>query len=114
MASYVMESTKVTDRHSRLGISSFVLAILLGILAFSSVVAAGVLVSSGMGADDVAMQLVGLAIIGGLLANVVGLGLGVAGLIQRSRKKLFAILGAIGNGLVILIVLSLMVAGSSA
>ncbi len=64
------------------------------------------------GMDDVPAGLIGLALFGGLLANLVGIGLGVAGLIQRRRKKLFAILGAIGNALVILAVLAVIVNGA--
>lgn len=48
-----------------------------------------------MDEDTPLVVLIGFAVIGCLLANLVGLGLGIAGLIQRRRKKLFAILGAI-------------------
>ena len=46
-----------------------------------------------------------------MLLTVVSFGLGVAGLIQRRCKRLFAILGTILNGLVVLGVITLFVLG---
>ncbi len=86
------------DKHSRMGIASLVLAILVGVLVFLIIAGAGVLEAStpgGMDEDTPLVVLIGFAVIGCLLANLVGLGLGIAGLIQRRRKKLYAIPGAI-------------------
>jgi hypothetical protein len=59
-----------------------------------------------------AAGLVGFAIIGCWLANLVGLE--IAGLIQRRRlKKVFAVLGVIGNGAVFLGILALIVLGAT-
>lgn len=102
------------DKHSRMGIASLVLAILVGVLVFLIIGGAGVLEAStpgGMDEDSPLVVLIGFAVIGCLLANLVGLGLGIAGMIQRRRKKLFAILGAIFNGLVVLVVLAVIVLG---
>lgn len=57
------------------------------------------------------MIVLGLAVIGGVLLNLLGITLAIAGLIQRDRKKVFAILGLIFNGLVVLCVAALMVIG---
>ncbi|MNV97148.1 hypothetical protein D3C71_1922360 [compost metagenome] len=38
---------------------------------------------------------------GTLIGNLIGLVLGIIGLIQKGRKKIFAILGTIFNGLVV-------------
>lgn len=100
------------DKHSRMGIASLALAILVGVLVFVIIAGAGVLEAStpgGMNEDSPLVVLIGFAIIGCLLANLVGLGL--AGMIQRRCKKLFAILGAIFNGLVVLVVLAVIVLG---
>ncbi len=102
------------DSHSRMGIASLVLAILVGVLVFLIIAGAGVLKAStpgGMDEDTTLVVLIGFAVIGCLLANLVGLGLGIAGLIQLRRKKLFTLLGAIFNGLVVLVVLAVIVLG---
>ncbi len=101
------------DEHSRMGIASCVLSVIVGVLAILSIVAAGVLVNSTpAGAEDSPLlALVGVTIIGCMFASLAGLGLGIAGLVQRSRKKLFTILGAIGNGLVFLGILGIIVLG---
>jgi hypothetical protein len=103
------------EEHSRMGIASFVLAIVVSILAFLTIFVAGVLQATTPGGmNDLAAGLVGFAIIGCCLANLVGLGIGAAGLLQRRRpKKVFAILGAIGNGAVVLGVVALIVLGAT-
>ena len=102
------------EKHSGMGIASLVLAILVGILAFLIIAVAGVLETTmpgGLDEDAPLTALIGLAIICCPLANLVGLGLGIGGLMQRRRKKLTAILGAIGNGLVFSGVLAIIVLG---
>lgn len=47
------------------------------------------------------LALLGLALLGTLLGNLVGLILGIIGLVQKDRKKVFAVLGTVLNGLVI-------------
>ena len=114
------------DRHSRLGIASFVIAILsiLGIVLFF-VIAISV-ASSAIGPDPqnfdpssigpdsplaTTFFFLSLLLLGSILITVVGLGLGIAGLIQRRRRKLFAALGTALNGLIVLGVVSLIVLG---
>ncbi|MDX9980739.1 MAG: hypothetical protein RBU25_12010 [Lentisphaeria bacterium] len=55
-----------------------------------------------------------MLIIGMMLLDLVALGLGIGGLIQKDRKKVFAILGTIFSGLTIGGVLLLMVLGTVA
>lgn len=113
------------DRHSRMGIASFVISILVALVILALVVGAPILISSSEGFDPqtfdpadpqsidlpsstlIALQAIGLGFILGVLLSFVGLGLGVAGLIQRRRKKIFAVIGAVLNGLVVLGVVSL-------
>ena len=102
------------EKHSGMGIASLVLAILVGILAVSIIAVAGVLEATtpgGLDEDAPLTALIGLAILGCPLANLFGLGLGIAGLAQRGRKKVTAILGAIGNGVVFSGVLGIIVLG---
>lgn len=114
------------DRHSRMGIASLVIAI-LAIIAIVLFFIIGVSVASAeIGGDPQSFDpssidensplattfaLLGLGFVGSVLLTVVGLGLGVAGLIQLRRKRLFALLGTIFNGLVVLVVIALFVLG---
>ena len=113
--------------HSRMGIASFVISILV-VVAILALIVGAPLVLSSTGALDpqsfdpadpqsvdlpnrtlIALQVIGFGFIGGVLLSFVGLGLGIAGIIQRHRRKLFAIIGTVLNGLVVLGVLLLIV-----
>ena len=61
-------------------------------------------------ASDAGMVLAGLAIIGGLLLNVVGVILGIASL-SMQRKRLYGVLGTIFNGGILLLVGALLLIG---
>ena len=115
------------NRHSRMGIASFVISILATVLVVTLFIIAAVIGTSAFGnvqdpqsIDPQSLQespaLVGLAAVGlGMLASIafylLGLGLGVAGIIQRRRKRLFAVLGAIFNGIVLLLIVGLVAFG---
>lgn len=114
------------DRHSRMGIASLMLAVLAIIAIVLFFVISVSVASSEIGNNPQSFDpnsidessplastfaLLGLGLIGSVLLTVVGFGLGVAGLIQRRRKRLFAILGTILNGLVVLGVIALFVLG---
>lgn len=117
------------NRHSRLGIASFVVGMLAFVIMVILFVVFGVLLSSlleGVNLQDpqsidpqslqnepgaVGLALASLGILGSLLLFVVGLALGVAGIFQRRRKRLFAVLGTLGNGLVLLAFVLLFVLG---
>lgn len=103
-------------KHSGLGIASFMIAIGMGLLEFVLFAAAGVLETTTPGGidenSDVAIIL-GLALIGGILADMMGIGLGIAGLFQPRRKKIFAVLGIIIGALVLFGVVSLIALGMS-
>jgi hypothetical protein len=78
------------------------------------VVIAGVMESSnpgGMDDKDPKVAVLGLLLLGGLFLALVGAILGVVGLFDPNRKKLFAILGLIFNGLILGLVLLLLVIG---
>lgn len=115
------------DRHSRMGIASFVIGILsiLGIILFFVLVSS--VASSAIGSDPqnfdpnslspdsplaTTLFFLSLLFLGSILITVVGLGLGISGLIQRRRKKLFAALGTALNGLIVLGFVSLIVLGA--
>ncbi len=110
-----------------MGIASLVIAILATVVILALFVASFAIVSSEFGnvqdpqsLDPQRLQdspafvwltLIGLGILGCLLLYLVGLALGIAGLVQRRRKKLFAVLGTVGNGVVLLGFVALIVLG---
>ena len=100
-------------RHSGLGIASFVVGLLAGIVEFAILAAAGVIEVStpgGMDENSPAAVLIGLGLLAGLALSLLGVGLGIGGLTQR-RKKVFAVLGVVVSLLVTLAVAGLLVVG---
>jgi hypothetical protein len=87
--------------HSGLGIASFVIAMGTGLLEFVLVIIAGILESTTPGGIDENSPpgiLLGLGLIGGLMLDLLGIGIGIGGLCDRKRNRLFAALGvAIGS-----------------
>lgn len=103
-------------KHSGWGIASFIISIVAGILIFATIVIAGVMETQtpgGLDEDELITGLIGLAIIGLMLADLLAFIFGIVGLLQRDTKKVFAILGIIFSGIVLLGTLGLMVLGIS-
>lgn len=101
-------------KNSGLGIASFILSILAGLSIFAVLVIAGVIETAnpgGMSEDSVEAVILGLLILGLLFASVVALGLGIAGLFQNDRNKIFAILGTIFASLSSLCTVSVILVG---
>lgn len=109
------------NKHSRMGIASFVIAIVSIVAIVVLFVVAGFLtaqLSQGIDFQNASPQelqqdlqnspgFIGLALAGigifvSLLVSLVGFVLGVSGMIQNRRRKLFAVLGSVFNGLVLL------------
>jgi hypothetical protein len=91
------------QKHSGLGIASFITSIVSGILIFLLIVIAGAMEVStpgGMDEKSAGAMMVGLFFVF-LGASLVALGLGIAGLLQKDRKKIFAILGTIFSAVTI-------------
>jgi hypothetical protein len=102
-------------KHSGLGITAFIMSLVMGLITFIVVIIAGVLETSspgGMDENAVAAMVVGFLIIGCILVQLVALGLGIAGLIQKNRKKIFAVLETVFSGMTILGVVFLMLIGT--
>ncbi len=101
-------------KHSGLGIASFCISIAAGVFIFFTFVIAGAIEATtpgGMDEESVTAVLVGLALITFLFASLVSLGLGIGGLFQKERKKVFAILGTIFSGAIILVTAALIAIG---
>ena len=77
-------------RYSGFGIASFVIAIVAGLLEFVLVAAAGVLEATtpgGIDENSPVAVLLGLALIRGLLVDILGIGLGIASLCQPTEES---------------------------
>ncbi|WP_312239029.1 hypothetical protein [Stenotrophomonas sp.] len=102
-------------RHAGLGIASFILSLGGGALLFLLIVVAGYAeMSTPGGLDESApsTMLLGLAILGAGVLEVVAVALGIAGLLQRDRRTLFAILGLVCAAGILLGTAGLMVLGA--
>lgn len=104
-------------KHSALGITSFILSIVVGGLILVTFLIAGVMeMRSPEGMDERALStvVIGLAIIGLILMELLAFGIGVGGLFQKASKKLFALLGIIVSSLTLIVTLGLIVLGNLA
>lgn len=103
-----LSDTPIRLKHSGPGIASFVLCMvsLLGYIATVALI--GALISPYLNLtspDEEAIQKLGLAfllVILFILMNVIGIVLGIVGISLKKRKKIFAILGLIINGVIVL------------
>jgi hypothetical protein len=99
-------------KHSRLGIASFVISLIAGFIEFLVIISAGVLEVEGqMTETSAAAVVIGMLIMLGMFSNLVGVGLGIAAVVQKNAKKLFGVLGLIFNGCLILLIIGLMLIG---
>jgi len=111
---YTQPSAPAELKHSGVGIASFVLSMLSGVSLFVLFGVAGYMESqspAGMSEDDPTTMLLGVALIAAAMAQFLAFILGVVGLFQPNRKKIFAILGTIFSLLAILTFGGLMVVG---
>ena len=107
-----MEPAK--SKHSGFGVASFIISISVGLLMFLLLVIAAIMqVSTPGGMDRQSIQaiLVGLSIIALLFFDIVAVVLGIVGLFQKERKKLFAILGTIFSSATVMFVIALIIVG---
>ncbi|MCK5306402.1 MAG: hypothetical protein KAJ66_04645 [Candidatus Omnitrophica bacterium] len=105
-------STNDLLKHSGFGISSFVISLVIGVGEIFVIGIAAFLGAQGqMSEENTAMMVVGLAIMAGLMINLAGVGLAIAGICQKNKKKMFSILGLIFNGVLILGIVGLIIIG---
>jgi hypothetical protein len=97
------ETSMDSPNHSGLGIASFIVSVAAGFLTFCCIVVAGVMAAKPGGMDETSPEaiIVGLLLFAFLFVSLVGLGLGIGGLVQKDRKKIFAVLGTIFSALTI-------------
>ncbi len=100
-------------KHSGLGVASFVLALVAAVGLIVLIIAASAISAGPNGLDprSAGAITIGLLIFVCLFMALIGLGLGIAGIVQKRYRRLFAIIGTAINGLLILGVLALMMIG---
>lgn len=83
--------------HSGLGIASFIISLAAGFTLLVLFGIAGVLESQHGGLDEesAAAIVLGLVVVVAILAQLLALGLGIAGMVQTERNKLFGVLGTV-------------------
>lgn len=109
-----MVLTPEGKKHSGLGIASFIIGLVAGAIQFFTILGSGIAEYSAVGGlGDEVYMLVGLFICGGMATGVVGLILGIIGLTQKNKKKIFSILGTIINSLTIILVIILWFIGDT-
>ncbi|MBN2182243.1 MAG: hypothetical protein JW715_10040 [Sedimentisphaerales bacterium] len=85
-------------KHSRMGIASFIIALGQGFVTMIFIILAIILASTEHQNDNTTVFLFfGMFLMVGILSHLVGVGLGIAGTIQKSRRKIFAIIGLVLN-----------------
>jgi hypothetical protein len=102
------------QKHSGLGIASFITSIVSGILILLLIVVAGVMEAStpgGLDEESAGAFIVGLFLIAFLMAALVALGLGIGGLLQKERKNIFAILGTVFSAVSLVVTIFIMILG---
>lgn len=100
-----------------LGLASFVVAIVSGLMVFGLVITAGVMEATTPGGVDEqapATMILGLGIIGGALLALAGLCLAIGSFFIPHRDRLFGSLGLAFNGVIIVGIVGLMILGMAA
>jgi len=100
-----VNSTQVKSQNSGLGISSFILSI----VAFFMQIFVYIFITIKQFSDpqwleqkSIGTALIGLLMIGSIFIVLVGIGLGIAGVLQKEKRKTFSILGLVFNLLMII------------
>jgi MFS family permease len=110
-----MARAPIRKKQSGLGITSFVMSLVVGVGEFVLVAIAGVMTANSPGGrmDSKSPEAIvlGLLLLGGLGVAVLGLILGIVALFAPDRGKIFAWLGVAINGTILLGVVALMIIG---
>ena len=100
----IAESNSVPLKQSRLGIASFILSLISGIIIVGLAINAAVIYISSPEAfddDSVGIAIMGLLMLLMIVFEVVALGLGIAGLVQHNKKKTYATIGTALSAMII-------------
>jgi magnesium-transporting ATPase (P-type) len=104
----------VAPKHTGMGVVSFIISLLGFFIFVCTIIAGGVIAMKNPDAlsqPGGAAVVIGMLILIGFFLCFVGIGLGIAGLVQKDRKKIFALLGLIFNSAIFIGVAILMIVG---
>ena len=92
-----MLTTPPSLPHSGLGIASFIISLVagVGLLVIFGIAGVAGAQSNGLDEESLMAGVSGLLMLLNALAQVVALGLGIAGLVHSGRSKLFGVLGTV-------------------
>jgi hypothetical protein len=105
----VVQPLATVERHSGLGIASFVISLIMAPALLVIVVMAALIGSSDD--ESPANIIVGLLALGSIALLLTGIGLGIAGVLQKQRRRMFSVLGLVFNASLVLGILGLMLIG---
>jgi len=109
-----MSNENIELKHSGLGIASLIVSIFAAVSEFTLIVAAGIMGASshgGIDENEIGVMILGFFIIGGFMLALSGFILGLAGLFQKYRKKIFPALGLAFNIIIMTAVAGLILIG---
>ncbi|MBI4329764.1 MAG: hypothetical protein HY673_00610 [Chloroflexi bacterium] len=104
----------VPRKHSGFGTASFIISMVMGIFLAGDLLVAGILVARKTPDDSLALIIVGLFMFVAMFGCLVGVGLGIAGVVDRTRRKVFSVLGLILNSALILVIATVLIVGLAA
>jgi hypothetical protein len=102
------------EGHSKLAVASFVTAIVGGLSLFIIFFVLGYMELNTPGGVDETSEaaiLIGLGIILAVFVLLISLGLGIGGLIQKERKRIFSVLGVVFSSFTLLVFSIVMMLG---
>lgn len=104
----------IKQKNSGFGIASFIMSIVVGVLLFVLFAIAGFISAStpgGMDKESAQAVIIGLSMLALLFCVFISMVLGIIGLFQKERKKLFAILGTVFSSLILMVGFAVIVLG---
>jgi hypothetical protein len=90
--SITMENQTIVRTHKGVGIASFITGVTSVILILALIGIAGVMTSTGKATPEMNM-IIGLGMFGAFFVDLVGIGLGFVGALDRASKKTYPALG---------------------
>jgi hypothetical protein len=102
-------------KHAGLGLASFVISVVAAGAMFVVFLVAGVMEVSqpgGLNEKSPVAVIIGLFMLGLIVVDLIGLGLGISGFLQKQRKIVFAVLGTVISAITILGTIALIVIGN--
>jgi hypothetical protein len=110
--SITMENQATIRAHSGKGIASFIIGVISFMFILALIGTAGVMTKAGTMTPQFTM-LLGLGMISACFVDLIGIGMGVSGAVDRSSKKVYPVLGLALNVGILVLFGALLVVGLS-